>query len=159
MKKITHPITIILLVIFAFSLNWAVSNNSASQHEKRSKVNTRIDNISYWVKMAEAGYIPFNPDIKSKPAVYTGSKIKAFGVLTDDSPDVPVTEINSTQSENSVFVDPSTKATVLNSNNSTQNPVGVLYGANDLYTFDYGETWEGEIQGVGGSNSGDPATA
>jgi len=159
MKRFTFPITIILLVIFAFSINWAISNNSESQHEKRSKVDTRIDNMGYWIKMAEAGYVPFNPDVKSKPAVYTGSKIKAFGVLTDDSPDVPVTEINSMQSENSIFADPLNNQTVLNSNNSTQNPVGVLYGANDLYSFDIGETWEGEVQGAGGSNSGDPTTA
>jgi hypothetical protein len=109
--------------------------------------------------MAEAGYIPFNPDVRVKPGVYTGNKIKAFSVLTDDSPDVPVTEINSTQSENSIFVDPNDNLVVLNSNNSTQNPVGNLYGANDLYSFDAAETWEGEVQGAGGSNSGDPTTA
>ncbi len=159
MKKFVLSITIILIVVFAFSLDWAISNNSESEHEKSSKVNTKIDNLNYWVKMAEAGYLPFNPDVKAKPAIYTGSKIKAFSVITDDSPDVPVTDINSTQSENSIFVDPQDNATVLNSNNSTQNPVGVLYGANDLYTFDFGETWGGEIQGAGGSNSGDPAAA
>jgi hypothetical protein len=73
---------------------------------------------------------------------------------------VPVTEINSTQSENSIFVDPNNPEVVLNSNNSTANPVnGVLYGANDLFTFDSGESWGGEVQGAGVGNSGDPTTA
>lgn len=159
MKKSFLFSTIVLLVIFAFSLNWVISNSSKSDRERRSQVDTRIDNQAYWVKMAQEGYVPFNPDVKTEPAIYRGTKIKAFGVRTDDSPDVPVTEINSTQSENSIFIDPLDNETVLNSNNSTQNPVGQLYGANDLFSFDIGETWEGEVQGAGTSNSGDPTTA
>lgn len=159
MKKTKLFLLFVLLGLFAFGLNWAISNSKTDERELRGKVDTRIDNSKYWVKMAEAGYIPFNPEVKIKPGIYSGSKIKAFSVLTDDSPDVPVTEINSTQSENSIFVDPNDPNVVLNSNNSTQNPVGALYGANDLYSFNAAETWEGEVQGAGGSNSGDPTTA
>ncbi len=159
MKKSKLFILFLLLGIFGFSLNWAISKGERSVRETRSMVNTKIDNMHYWVKMAEKGYIEFNPDVKTDRATYTGSQVKAFTVITDDSPDVPVTEVNSTQSENSVFVDPSDANIVLNSNNSTQNPVGSLYGANDLYSFDASETWEGEVQGAGGSNSGDPTTA
>lgn len=158
MRKSILFSSIILLVVFAFSLNWLIGDSSESERERRAKVDTRIDNQAYWVKMAEEGYIPFNPDRRTEPAIFRGSKIKAFSVLTEDSPDVPVTEINSTQSENSIFVDPLNNETVLNSNNSTQNPVGSLYGANDFFTFDGGETWEGEVQGAGGGNSGDPTT-
>lgn len=129
------------------------------ERERRAMVDTRIDNSRYWLKMAEAGYIPFNPEVKVEPGVFAGSKIKAFSVLTDDSPDVPVTDINSTQSENSVFIDPNDNLVLMNSNNSTQNPVGSLYGANSLFSFDAAETWEGQVQGAGGSNSGDPTTA
>ena len=156
MKKITLVFTVLFIVILAFSLDWAISNNAESEHERRSQMDTRIDNLHYWLEMAEAGYVPFNPDVKAQPAVYTGSKIKAFSVVTDDSPDVPVTTESAQQSENSIFVDPNDNAVVLNSNNS--GPPG-FYGADDLYSFDFGETWEGEVQGAGGSNSGDPATA
>ena len=159
MKKSRLLAIMLLIGIFGFSLNWAISNQKSSEREDRNKVDTRIDNSRYWVKMAEKGYIEFNPDGRSESGVYTGSKIEAFGVLTDDSPDVPVTDVNSTQSENSIFIDPSNPDVVLNSNNSTQNPVGSLYGANDFFSFNAGETWGGEVQGAGGSNSGDPTTA
>ena len=159
MKKFRLFILIMVTVVFGLGLNWAISNGKNSERENRNKVDTRIDNAHYWVNMAEKGYIEFNPDIKAPLGVYTGSKINALGVVTDDSPDVPVTEINSTQSENSIFVDPNNPDVVLNSNNSTQNPVGSLYGANDFYSFDAAESWEGEVQGAGGSNSGDPTTA
>ena len=149
----------ILLGVFGFGINWAVSSGDRSNRETRNKIDTRIDNLKYWVKMAEEGIIEFNPEVKTETATYTGSKIKGFTVITEDSPDVPVTEVNSTQSENSVFVDPNDNSIVLNSNNSTQNPVGSLYGANDLYSFNSGETWQGEVQGAGGGNSGDPTTS
>ncbi len=158
MKKSVFFLAILATVVFAFSLNWAISNSKTPEREL-PKFDTRIDNIGYWVKMAEKGYTPFSPDVKPEPAVYTGSTINARTVATEDSPDVPVTEILSTQSENSIFIDPLNENTVLQSNNSTQQPVGQLYGANDFYSFDKGETWEGEVEGAGGKNSGDPTTA
>jgi len=159
MKKSRLLAFVLILAVTGLSVNWAISGSENSERALRNKVDTRIDNEHYWEKMAEKGYIEFNADVKAPLGTFTGSKIEAFGVLTDDSPDVPVTEINSTQSENSVFADPNDPSIVLNSNNSTQNPVGSLYGANDFFTFNSGETWEGEIQGAGGSNSGDPTTA
>ena len=160
MKNLKLLLFSIFLIVFAFSINSAISDSKKlTEREKRAKVNYKIDNINYWVKMAEKGYIPFNPYTRAPKGVFTGSEIKAFSVITDDSPDVPVTEENSTQSENSVFVDPNDNKVVLNSNNSTDNPATGVYGANDLFTFDSGETWGGEIQGAGEGNSGDPTTA
>jgi hypothetical protein len=117
----------------------------------------RIDNMGYWMKMARLGLVRYNPDVVAPAATFRGSAINATTVVTTDSPDVPVTEENSTQSENSIFVFPDDISSALNSNNSTQNPVGSLYGADYLLTHDEGENWEGSIQGAGGSNSGDPA--
>ncbi len=159
MNKKRILLLVFILSIVAFSVNWAISKGKMTEREKRHRIDTRIDNEHYWVEMAEKGIINFNPNVKAAPAVFVGSKIKAFSVRTDDSPDVPVTNINSTQSENSVFVNPNDADNPLNSNNSTQNPVGQLYGANDFYSFDEGETWEGSVYGAGGSNSGDPTTA
>ncbi len=148
-----------VLIAFAFSINLAVSGGKITERQKRAKVNRKIDNINYWVQLAEKGYVPFNAYNRAAPATFTGSKIKAFSVITEDSPDVPVTTENSTQSENSIFVDPNNEKNVLNSNNSTPNPATGVYGANDLFTLDGGESWDGEIQGAGEGNSGDPTTA
>ena len=144
------------LILLAASLQWVISDDSKSERERRNMVDTRVDNNGYYKRLAEQGLYTLNPDMRTAQSIYTGSKINAYSVLNDNSPDVPVTDINSTQSENSIFVDPNNPDIVLQSNNSTQNPVGSLYGANDLYSFDAGETWQGEVQGAGGSNSGDP---
>lgn len=153
-----------LKILFVFALisiiNLAVSDDSKSPDERRAEVVPYADNNGYWIKMAELGLATLNPDdIKVEPATYTGSRIKSTLSITEDSPDVPVTTETSTQSENSIFINPEDNTNPLNSNNSTGIPASNLYGANDLYSFDAGETWEGEIQGAGGSNSGDPTTA
>lgn len=123
------------------------------------QVDTRIDNMGYWRKCAELGLVPVAPFTKVPAAQYTGSKVFLDGFLLDDSPDVPVTTDNTTtQSENSIAVDPENKAHVLNSNNSTPNPsTGSVYGTSWYYTLDEGGSWSGSKQGAGGSNSGDPA--
>lgn len=159
MKNTTLAISFVALILIAFTVRWGMSSGKQTKLERSRWVNSRIDNIHYWVDKAEKGLIPFNQETKIPAAHFTGSKLIAHGVLTDDSPDIPVTTINSTQSENSIFVDPNNAEKVLNSNNSTQNPVGGLYGANDLFSLNGGETWEGEIEGAGGDNSGDPTTA
>lgn len=122
-------------------------------------LDTRVDNMRYWRKAAELGLTPVEPYREVPRGIYKGSRIAAKGVWRDDSPDVPVTSENSTQSENSIFVDPTDPDHVLQSNNSTQNPVGSLYGANYFFSNDFGATWGGSVQGAGGGNSGDPATA
>jgi hypothetical protein len=123
------------------------------------QVDTRIDNMGYWQRMAVLGLVPVEPVHRVPPATFTGSKVWSRGVLVDDSPDVPVTtETNSTQSENSIAVDQENKLHVLNSNNSTPQPSnGSVFGTSWYYTEDGGDTWTGSEQGAGGSNSGDPA--
>ncbi len=156
MRKFKILLFVVTIGLLAFSVNMVISDSTPNERERRAMVDHRVDNNGYWIKMAEKGLATLNPEVEVQSAIYTGSKIKAALVITDDSPDVPVTEENSTQSENSIFVDPMNAEIVLNSNNSTQNPVGSLYGANDLYSFDAGEVWDGEIFGAGGGNSGDP---
>lgn len=156
---------LVLLVLSLFTVTAVTAQQQPGKHlpkavkGKEHLIDTRIDNMTYWKQMAEKGYVEVAPVVPIEQAVYTGSRINSRAVTFEDSPDVKLTEMNSTQSENSVFVNPNDNMTVLNSNNSTQNPVGALYGANDFFSFDGGETWEGEIQGAGGTNSGDPAVA
>jgi PKD repeat protein len=123
------------------------------------KIDTRVDNMGYWRKMADSGFVYVAPVMSVPPAVFSGSGIHSPLVLISDSPDVPTTTVNSTQSENSVFVNPTDNQSLLNSNNSTQNPVGSLYGADYLESSDGGSTWGGSVNGAGGTNSGDPTTA
>ncbi|MCF8234662.1 MAG: T9SS type A sorting domain-containing protein [Bacteroidales bacterium] len=158
MKKKYFIVIMLVAVIASLGIiNLAISDDKRPIREQRQQVDTRVDNNSYWIKMAEKGLATLNPDATPEKAVYKGSKIKARTVITEDSPDVPVTTQNSTQSENSIFINPNDPDNVLNSNNSTSNPASTLYGANDFYSFDAGETWMGELFGAGGSNSGDPA--
>lgn len=123
------------------------------------KIDTRIDNMGYWRDMAAKGYVEVQPQRSVASAVFTGNKIQHPALMTIFSTDVPVTSENSTQSEISVFVDPADSLVILNSNNSTPNPVNGIYGANSLQSVDGGNTWGGSINGAGGSNSGDPSAA
>ncbi len=143
-----------ILMITAF--NWAISDSSDTERERRAKVNTRVDNNGYWKQLAKEGLAVLNPVVEVPEAIYKGSKINSRMVRFENSPDVPVST-NSTQSENSVIVDPNNNMTALNSNNSGGPGGTPIYGANDLYTFDGGETFIGENSGAGGNNSGDPA--
>jgi PKD repeat protein len=123
------------------------------------KIDTRVDNMGYWRKMADSGFVFVAPADNVPGATFTGSRIEDPMVMTTNAPDVPTTTVNSTQSENSVFVRPSDSSDLLNSNNSTPNPVAGIYGANYLLSTDGGATWGGSVNGAGGNNSGDPATA
>lgn len=125
---------------------------------EKYEVDDRIDNMGYWRRMAEEKKVPVQPRIKVPEPRRYSTKIFGRSVVSEDSPDVPVTDQESTQSENSVFVDPSDSDHALNSNNSTTINGNVL-GANDLKTDDGGETWYGNLEGTGGENSGDPAAA
>jgi len=133
----------------------------AQQNGQPNRLNNAIDNQAYWKAAAELGLTMPNPQRSVPPAVFTGSGIRAISVLTEDSPDVVIITGSTSQSENSVFVNPNDADNPLNSNNSTNQPSGgiTLYGADYLYSFDAGETWGGSISGAGGNNSGDPTTA
>lgn len=138
---------------------------SKTKGEKGEFVDTRVDNMHYWRSLAKKGLVPVAPEKTIPPAKYTGSVIEAKSIRggRQDSPDVAVTEqTNVTQTENSIFVDPSNNENVINSNNSTSwsgGSAGTLYGANYFLSADAGLSWGGSSQGAGGENSGDPATA
>ncbi len=157
-----------LLTLFLFgTANQTFSQTDQDKTKKTPKTNEtidpHIDNMGYWMKMAEKGLVPYNAVVPVKPAEYKGSQIEVKGIMVADSPDVPVTSLtNVTESENSVFIDPDNNQYVLNSNNSTSwsgGSVGTLYGANYFQTSNGGSSWGGSASGAGGNNSGDPAAA
>jgi len=166
-----RKVDIIIVWVFVFTL-LSVAAFAQKQvypskpiNNQKEMVDTRIDNMGYWRKMAEMGLVNVAPVIQIPEAVYTGSTITAISVLNgkDDSPDVPVTNAtNVTESENSTFIDPTDSDYILNSNNSTAwvgGSGGNLYGANHFESEDAGLTWGGSAQGTGGTNWGDPTTA
>jgi len=163
MKSFYKLLSLVVLMIFSVSAFAQKSNVTKSKKELSTQIDTRIDNMRYWKKMAEKGVIPTTPAIPVKPAEYKTSIINAKSVLTENSTDVPVSNLtNITESENSIFVDPNNADNILNSNNSTSwsgGSVGTLYGANYFQSANGGATWGGSYQGAGGSNSGDPTTA
>jgi hypothetical protein len=152
-----NPYRTFVSLILAIFLTIPFAYAQKEKDRSVERANWRVDNNGYWKEMAKKGLTTLNPMVEVPKARYTGSGIDALTTITEDSPDVPVTTENSTQSENSIFINPADPFNVLNSNNSTANPYPPLYGANDLYSFDGGLTWTGEIQGAGISNSGDPA--
>ena len=123
-------------------------------------INVGIDNLGYWLDLAEKGVIPYNSNVKAKSAIYKGSKINSSYTDYEDSPDVVIVAGDGhTQSEVSIFIDPNDSQHVLNSNNSaewTGTTTGGLLGADALFTSDGGETWDGQIEGTDG-NYCDPA--
>lgn len=154
MKSSAFLIALIIALISGISV-------SAQNTAPLTRLNNAIDNQGYWRAAAAAGLTLPNPMKPAPSATYTGSEIRAVSVLTDDSPDVVIIEGSTSQSENSVFINPADRDNPLNSNNSTNQPSGgiTLYGADYLYSTDGGETWGGSMQGAGGSNQGDPTTA
>lgn len=157
MKKI---FTMLVTVVFLLPATLLFGQQLRSPLQEKSKpfenADTRIDNNKYWKTMAAEGKATLNPVYPVPAAKFTGSEIRAFSSITEDSPDVPVAPNSSTQSENSIFVDPNDETTALSSHNSSANPMTTFYGTSYLYTHDGGLTFEGSVQGAGGSNSGDP---
>ena len=129
----------------------------------KGKVDTRIDNIGYWNEMVRKGFVLPNPGTVVRKAKFTGSLILAPGITPQNSEDIPVTDsLNTTQSENSVFIEPDTEESILSSNNSTNWVAGYAeysYGTDAFSSDDYGQSWEGIMTGAGKTNNGDPAAA
>ncbi|MFU8844088.1 MAG: GEVED domain-containing protein [Bacteroidales bacterium] len=167
MKRLQHYFAILFIAIL-FSLNGFAQNQnfpSKLKEDQTQLIDTRIDRMSYWKRLAKEGLVPYSPSFPVAPAEFSGSIIEAKSIKggKDDSPDVPVTTAtNVTQSENSVFINPANNQAILNSNNSTSwsgSSVGQLYGANYYISADGGQSFGGSHLGAGGSNQGDPATA
>lgn len=149
-----------LLLIAIFTLTTINSFSQDKKEKEKPLIDYRIDNMGYWRKMAKLGLVTVQPNTKPEKAIIKSSRINTKGINAD-SPDVPVSNTgNDTQSEVSIFVDPTDNSRVLNSNNSTSwngSSIGTLFGTSYLSTEDFGATWGGSVQGAGGSNSGDPA--
>jgi len=146
----TLILALLLGVSTVYSQKGMLSNLDGKSIDKY-KIDYRIDAIKYWKYMAKLGLVVFNPYVPVKKAVYTSSLIETKGAIPIDSPDVPVTNnSNSTQSENSIFIDPNNIDNIINSNNSTSGSTG--YGTSGLLSGDGGVSWGGSIQGTGGGN-------
>ena len=129
----------------------------------KGKVNTRVDNIGYWKRMAVLGYVEANRWKPIPLPVTNSSVIRAAGLFVQDSPDIPIVNSSATtQSENSIFLDPEDETTLLNSNNSSDwngSYASNLYGCDRYWSFDAAATWGGSMYAVGQTNMGDPAAA
>ncbi|MCX6248169.1 MAG: T9SS type A sorting domain-containing protein [Bacteroidetes bacterium] len=155
MKKISIAMLLGLLSIAAFTQN----NKAKVVLPPNFQIDTRIDNMGYWQRLAELGLVPVQAMYKPVPAVFTGSQVFTNkGVLVTDSPDVPVTTNVNTESENSIAVEFGDNDRVFNSNNATPQPSnGTTSGADWYNSSDGAATFNGNSGGAGGNNSGDPA--
>ncbi len=161
LKKLIIPIVISLLILPSVNAQKPKKQmyTPNAPVSAKYKVDDRIDNMSYWRRMASLGLVPVQQDIPVPASVYGTSKLVSKNVRTENSEDIPVTTETSTQSENSIFINPMNAESLLQSNNSTTRPVGSIYGANAFLSTDAGSTWGGTVNGAGGTNSGDPTTA
>ena len=161
MKKIA--ILLCLLFCSGFMMNAQNRISFGITTEGKGKVNTMVDNMGYWQRMVKLGYVTPNPGVIVPDAVYTGSRIEAKGIKTQDSPDICVsTKSGYTQSENSIFINPENEDEIFNSNNSTDwdgSKANTLFGADDLISEDAATTWGGLLEGPGNTNMGDPSVA
>ncbi len=155
MKKI---VSLFLTGMFIAAGSFAQNpDNSGKPKSKYKYPDTPVENLGFWMEMAQEGIVNVNPSFPVKPAEYIGSRVKG-DPIDQMSTDVCVwNETGVTQSENSVFIDPDNAEYILNSNNSEQS--GSIYGANYIISSNAAQTWSGTKQGAGGANSGDPATA
>jgi PKD repeat protein len=163
-KTLKSILLLLLLTSFYTNSNAQNSTGIAQKPSIFDQPDPRIDNMGYWMMMADKGLVSRNPHISVPPAIFKGSAIKSNGIKTTSSPDIPVSnQANVTESENSVFIDPDNVANILNSNNSTGwdgTTSGTIYGANHFLSTTAGNSWTGSVQGAGGgSNWGDPTTA
>lgn len=160
MNKISHFLCILLFSGISLVAGAQTDNNPNKGNNQPNDVDKRIDNMDYWIKMAEMGLTPYNPVVPFRPAEFRGTEL-LIRSIPQDSPDIAVIEAsNTTQSENSIFADPMNEGHVLNSNNSTDwngGSASGVYGADYFYSNNFGENWSGSINGAGGGNSGDPA--
>jgi len=141
-------ITLLLLISIA-------SYITAQENNEYDSPNSPIDNVSHWEDMADRGIIPKYSPIPVKPAIKGSSMVQTPKGL-QNSVDVLVLDVsNTSQHENSVFVDPNNRDNALSSNNSF-GPSSV-YGANYVLTIDGGLTWSGSELAPGGTDKGDPA--
>jgi len=161
-----YRITILLIIFTSYAV--FVSSQNLPHFPKvtpagKWKVNTKIDNIGYWKLMARMGYVEVNPWRLAEDAVRSSSLIRIDGMPVQDSPDIAVIDDDgTTQSENSIFIDPDDENITLNSNNSTDwngSYASNLYGCDRYWSFDAASTWGGSFYGVGQINMGDPAVA
>ncbi|MFZ4521749.1 MAG: T9SS type A sorting domain-containing protein [Bacteroidales bacterium] len=178
MKKFTFPALILLLLITCRTFSQSARMMPDITLSGKGKVNTRVDNIGYWSKMVQMGYVKANPKVVVPEARFNGTGIREYvplplmrqhslvdqpTLIPQNSPDVPVTgETDVTQSETSICIDPSDEDITLNSNNSSSWIAGYAenpYGADALFSFDNGQDWAGSTRGLNGTNAGDPATA
>ncbi|MEI6456025.1 MAG: T9SS type A sorting domain-containing protein [bacterium] len=157
----------LLALLFFFPLGFLFSQRPGRFPEinpaGKGMVDTRIDNIGYWKEMVKMEYVIPTPRNSVPKGRFTGSIIMAPGITPQNSPDIPVTDsLNTTQSENSIFIEPENEEGVLSSNNSTDwigNYAENSWGADALFSGDYGQSWEGALLGTGRTNNGDPAAA
>lgn len=121
---------------------------------QRKAVDTRIDQMRYWMQLAIEGKVPYNKESKAPAAQWRSSLVTPWGQL---SPDVRLGDKGSTRSENSVTLLPGSSHQLSVGSNLSDYPVTWLFGTDAMNSSSEGAFWQGDNEGAGGDNNGDPA--
>jgi len=92
MKKSTLAF---LVAFFTLTATFSFAQQTHQQTYDKSEVqqvDTRIDNMGYWKRCADAGLVTVAPFTPTRNAKFTGSEINSKMVRDEDSVDTPVTE-------------------------------------------------------------------
>lgn len=136
-----------LYILFSFLIPFCAFTQT-------SEVDTRIDQMRYWMRLAAEGKVPYNQPLPEVKSIRRLDISTPWGQL---SPDVRLGDKKSTQSENSVTAMPGESNLFLSGNNSSDHPVTWLFGSDAFVSDDGGGSWKGKSEGVAGDNNGDPA--
>jgi len=125
-----------------------------------TKIDTRIDNLAYWMKLAEQGLVSFNPNTPVPAPTYKGSQIKSALIALLNSADVLIDGTTPySETENSVAINTGNTTKALNSNNAVDlTTFPVTASTSKFTTTDGGNNWTGSPGALPFSYS-DPATA
>lgn len=124
------------------------------------EIDWRVDNISYWKRMIEQGFVEPNPEIEVPPAIPKSSVIESPIMSFQNSTDVLVDPSTTDhESENSIHVNPYDEDHALNSNNAIRVSGGSItsLGVSEFNSFDQGQNWNGSINGPSSNARADPA--
>ena len=149
--KTFRILSIIIMISFLVP---SISSGQKEKDRNLETINRRVDNNGYWKRMAEKERTTLSPMTDVPNAEYTSSEPDPLSSFTQDSPDIPVTTENNTQSENFVYIHPNDPIMAMANVPVTKHVADFIVTAlADPEEVCVGETVQLDVEVVGGGGS------